>query len=70
MRKGHPRVLLLMYAHICSQVFHFASVALTAAVPWWGCVWGLVLWGAGEAYKGCSVPLGCPWLSWLDLGSM
>lgn len=47
MRKGHPRVFL-MCAHICSQVFHFASVALTAAVPWdgWGCVWGSVLWGA------------------------
>lgn len=47
MRKGHPRVLRLMHAHICSQVFHFASVALTAAVPWdsWGSVWGLVLCG-------------------------
>lgn len=37
-----------MYAHIYSQVFHLASVALTAAVPWdgWGSVWGLVLWGS------------------------
>lgn len=32
MTKGHPWVLFVKYEHICSQVFHFASVALTAAV--------------------------------------
>lgn len=58
MRKGHPQVFLLKCAHVLphiySQVFHFASVALTADVLWdgWDCKWCLGFQGVVRGLKG------------------
>lgn len=48
MRKGHPQVLLLMYAHIYSQVFNFASFGSNSSMGWLGLCVGFGFMGSSE----------------------